>query len=92
MRDKQTTSNTMTQASLCSDFANELFSYAWNDFEIESGKTSVSKFIKDKGLEKCKKSEATLMLRVGDRCTDSGYWITGKCANYWLRPVQNSGK
>lgn len=80
----------MIEASFCSDLANEFFSYSWSDFKIASGKIPAAKWISDHNLEICKKSEATCLLRTGERCPDTGYWFIGKFKNFWLRPLRIS--
>ena len=75
-----------TNASFCSDLENEYFSFSWTDFKIPAGDIVVSKWITDNGFTLCKKSEATALLRVGEKCPDSGFWIIGKTKNYWIKP------
>ncbi len=76
----------MIKASFCHDLVNEFFSYSWSDFTIPAGNIPAKKWVAEKGFEVCKKSEATCLLRTGERCPDSMYWIIGKSQNYWLRP------
>lgn len=77
----------MINASFCNDLANEFFASAWSDFKIASGKIPVKNWIAENGFVVCKKSEATCLLSVGERCPESGYWIIGKTKNYWLKPI-----
>lgn len=76
-----------SDASLCSDLANDFFVSSWTDFSIPSGTVMIKKWISENGFVLCKKSEAVCLLRVGYKCSDSGYWIIGQTKNYWLRPA-----
>lgn len=52
-------------------------------FKLPKGVLPIDKWIKDSGLEKCKKSDAISLLIVGEK--REGCFIIGKCKNYWLR-------
>ena len=75
----------MIEASFCSDLENDFFASAWSDFKIASGQIPVKNWITENGFAICKKSEATCLLRVGNRCPDSNCWIIGQYKNYWLK-------
>lgn len=52
-------------------------------FKLPKGILPIDKWIKDSGLEKCKKSDAISLLIVGEK--KEGCFIIGKYKNYWLR-------
>ena len=64
---------------LTSIFSHEL------DYEctIPAGSMSASAFLKAKGYVKCAKSDAAMLVVIGDR--DNGAWIIGKSKNYWVK-------
>lgn len=74
-------------ASLCHDLANDMFTFSWTEFKIAKGDMTIKDFLSKSELEKCKKNEATCLLRVGDKDPDTGAWICGKYKNIWLRGV-----
>lgn len=50
--------------------------------KIPAGDIIIKKLISESGLKKCKKSEATVLITVGDQI--GGAWIAKKHKNYWL--------
>ena len=69
----------------CDDLKNEEFAFAWSNFKIYSGLED--KWIKESGLKKCKKQEATCLLFIGDK-SENGYYINGSYKHFWLKSVQ----
>lgn len=69
-------------ASLCCDLENACFSFSWNDTKIPAGNVGLSTWIKKNGFIRCKKSEATHLLIIGEKAND--LWVIGKHKNYWL--------
>ena len=55
--------------------------------KIVSGDVVRKKLFSEMGMEICKRSEATLLIIIGEK--QEGAWIIGKCKNYWLRPIKN---
>lgn len=55
------------------------------DYEatIPAGSMSASAFLKAKGYVKCTKSEAAMLVVIGERA--NGAWIIGKSKNYWVK-------
>ena len=51
--------------------------------KILAGDVIRKKLFSDMGMEICKRSEATLLVIIGEK--QDGAWIIGKCKNYWLR-------
>lgn len=58
-------------------------------FKIAAGALSLKKWVSNKGLEICKKYDATSLLIVGQKHPDNQCWIIKKCKNIWLRPIKN---
>ena len=52
--------------------------------KILAGDIIRKKLFSDMGVAICKKSEATLLIIIGEK--KDGAWIIGKCKNYWLKP------
>lgn len=83
--------NNMPEAKLlhvdiCFDLPNEFFTWAWEQTKIASGLQK--SFIEKSGFDVCKKSDAQLLMVIGEKNADTGAWITGKFKNYWLKPKQ----
>ena len=55
--------------------------------KIVAGDIIRKKLFYDMGVEMCKKSEATLLIIIGEK--KDGAWIIGKCKNYWLKQKNN---
>ena len=51
--------------------------------KILAGDVIRKKLFYDMGMEICKRSEATLLIIIGEK--KDGAWLIGKCKNYWLR-------
>ena len=75
----------LVDAAFCNDLPNEFFTYSWSEFKLPSGKLSSAKWITDNGFTVCAKKEASCLLRVGEKCAETGCWIIGKTKNYWLK-------
>ena len=69
----------------CNDLKNEEFMSSWDNFQIYAGLEN--KWIKKSGLLKCKKSDATSHLFVGEK-NENGYFINNQYKHYWLKSVQ----
>jgi hypothetical protein len=72
-----------TDAEFWHDKNDTLFNGAC--FKLLRGTLPVNKWINDNGFIKCKKTEATSLLIVGEKI--DGCFIIGKHKNYWLKPV-----
>lgn len=74
----------MGNAEFCANLNKEIYVSFWTNMEIVNDNKTINHFIKQKSLKKCKKSEATALLIVGEK-SENGYFISGKYKNYWLR-------
>jgi len=72
-------------ASFCSDLVNDFYSSSWSDFRIMCGDLPIKQWINNNGFSRCKMSEATCYLIVGEK-SEGGCWIIGKHKRYWLKP------
>lgn len=77
----------MLVCDICFDLPNENFTWAWSATKVPSGleKDFISKY----GFEVCKKSDATLLMIIGEQ-NEQGNWIIGKYKNYWCKPKENN--
>ena len=75
----------MLHVDICFDLQNEFYTWAWEQTKVASGLQK--EFIDKCGFDVCKKSEATLLMIIGEQNTD-GAWLKGKYKNYWLKPKQ----
>ena len=73
----------MLSCDICFDLPNEFFATAWEQTEVAAGTQKA--FIKKAGFDVCKKSDATLLMIIGEK-SESGDWIIGRFKNYWLKP------
>lgn len=78
----------MLTVDVCFDLPNEFYRWAWSTTKVASGLQK--RFIAEAGFEKCKKSEATILMIIGEKDADSDVWLTGKYKNYWLKPVTHN--
>lgn len=72
----------MLHASFCNDFPNEEYRWAWSDFMIPSGSLSLNNWIKNSGLIKTTKKDATCVLLIGIK-NDCDLWVSVK--RIWLK-------
>lgn len=54
--------------------------------KIASGDVIRKKLFLEIGMEVCKKTDATLLIIIGEK--SCGCWLIGKCKNYWLKPIK----
>lgn len=74
----------MLCCDICFDLANDYYATSWEQVKVASG--TQMEFIKKAGFEKAKKSDATLLMIIGEKA-ESGAWIAGKFKKHWLKPV-----
>lgn len=74
-----------TTAEYCDDLENTWMVSAWKNIPMLDGdySTTIGLWANKNNLIKCKKSEATSMLIVGEK--EKGCWITGKHKNYYFK-------
>jgi len=74
----------LVDAELCSDLENDCYTDSWLKLKIPAGSYGLSKFLKENDLKRCKKSEASFLMVVGEK-TETGLFQIGKYKNYWLK-------
>jgi hypothetical protein len=60
-----------------------MFSFNTTFTKVAAGDVIRKKLFSDMGVVVCKKSEATLLIQIGEM--QSGCWLIGKYKNYWLK-------
>ena len=78
----------MLAVEICFDLKEISWTWAWSVTKCASGLEK--QFIANLGMEKCKKSEATMLIIIGERPENNdcvGVW-KNKTPNVWLRPIQ----
>ncbi|WP_407532980.1 hypothetical protein [Elizabethkingia anophelis] len=75
-------------AELCTDLDNEFYSDAWEKFKCYDMDGLVLRdFLKNRGLKRCKKNEATGLLFIG-KYSDNGIYLKGQVKHYWLCSIK----
>jgi hypothetical protein len=62
------------------------FGFNTDNTKIVAGNVVRKKLFMDLGFKACKRSEATLLIIIGEK-TPEGCWLIGKCKNYWLNLI-----
>lgn len=77
----------MLTCDICFDLPNEFYRWAWDTTKVASGLQK--DFIAKAGFEVCKKSDATLLMVIGEKDANTDMWVSGKFKKYWLKAKSN---